>query len=129
MQSFDFLEGNAKTDVVGLVFARAQVAEGGLAVEGQTAPTAAADDPATVFFLAKQGILSPGELGIVMIGHDFGQVAVHVAQTPSIWLVTANEGKGFADTVVRLLVGPVVIRIFFPEGLVRDVAVPSYFRG
>ena len=104
MQSIHLLEGNAKTDVVGLVFARAQVAEGGLAVEGQTAPTAASYDPATVFFLSKQGILATRELGIVMIGHDFRQVAVHVAQTPSIWLVTANEGKGFADTVVGLLV-------------------------
>ena len=49
-----FLEGNAKTDVVGFIPAGAEVAEGGLAVERQAAPAAAANDPAAILFLAEQ---------------------------------------------------------------------------
>ena len=58
MQSIYLLEGNAKTDEVGFVFIGAQVAERGLAVEGQAAPTAAANHAAPVFFLAKQGVVA-----------------------------------------------------------------------
>ena len=64
--------------------------ETALAVGSQTAPRSASDDDVTSFFDISQRVISARKLGQVLVLHEFGNVAVHVVNSPGVGQVGTN---------------------------------------